>query len=165
MHIQERTNMTTPFPINAPKLVACINTIRASFGAPPVQWDPKIARFAQDWANRGMFKHRPYNVYGENLAITTSKRSDMSDAIAMFEGESTNYDWNNPGFSSNTGHFTALVWCASRRIGAGAATLKDGRNLFVLNFDPPGNIINRNMQLFRTNVLPRVKKLETVKED
>jgi hypothetical protein len=149
--------MTTPFRLNSSKLVSCVNMVRSKYGAPPVQWDPKIAAVAQDWANLGLFKHRPYNVYGENIAIVSggSDMSDMSDAIAMFERESSKYDWDKPGFSTTTGHFTALVWCATRRIGAGAVTLKDGRKLFVLNFDPPGNIMNRNMQLFRINVLPR----------
>ncbi len=38
------------------------------------------------------------------------------------------YDWKKPGFGSNTGHFTQVVWKSSLRVGFGIATSKDGRD-------------------------------------
>lgn len=47
------------------------------------------------------------------------------DAIAVVNawtsGERPKYDYNNPGFSSATGHFTQVVWRTSTTVGCGRA--------------------------------------------
>jgi hypothetical protein len=37
-------------------------------------------------------------------------------------------------------------------VGAGVAAMPDGLFMYVLNFDPPGNVVNADMRLFRDNV-------------
>jgi hypothetical protein len=129
-----------------------INDVRARYGAPPVVWSYRMATVAQSWADRRRFEHRPCNEFGENIAIATMLEPGMDSAIRMFAAESRRYDWDQPGYSPSTGHFTALVWKGTRRVGAGVAAMPDGLFMYVLNFDPPGNVVNADMRLFRDNV-------------
>ncbi len=65
--------------------------------------------------------------------------------------ENKDYDFNNPGFSPNTGHFTQVVWNGSQKLGVGCAFTKDNLNVFVVaQYSPPGN--DRNF--FDQNVFP-----------
>lgn len=74
------------------------------------------------------------------------------------------YDWNNPGYSSQTGHFTQIVWKGSNQLGCAAVTCPDGKIFtgygptlyLVCEYAPPGNWVSSNSattaQYFRTNV-------------
>ena len=43
---------------------------------------------------------------------------------------------------TDTGHFTQLVWSASRHLGVGVSqSAKTGRFYVVMKYDPPGNVI------------------------
>lgn len=147
--------MTSRLSLVPEKVLRCINLVRRKYGVPDVVWDPVVAKYAQEWADNGKFQHRMNNRYGENIAVTYSEDDDMRSAIEMFEAESKKYDWSHPGYQSSTGHFTALVWKSSKRIGGGAAKLPNGSTMYVLNFDPPGNIVNSDMRYFRQNVLKK----------
>jgi len=48
-----------------------------------------------------------------------------------------------------TGHFTAMVWKATRRLGCAKGNCP-GQNLWVCQYDPPGNM----MGAFPQNVPP-----------
>jgi uncharacterized protein YkwD len=63
---------------------------------------------------------------GENLAAGYANASNAVDAWA---DERTAYDFNNPGFSESTGHFTQVVWKATTTVGCGRVDCegKDGR--------------------------------------
>ena len=60
------------------------------------------------------------------------------------------YDFDNPGFSQKTGHFTQLVWKSSAQIGCGSACNSLNHCYITCNYYPPGNYLNR----FDTNVFP-----------
>jgi hypothetical protein len=42
-----------------------------------------------------------------------------------------------------SGHFTQVVWRASRRLGVGRAVAGDGAVYVVANYDPAGNMIGQ----------------------
>uniref|UniRef100_A0A7M4F6S0 Golgi-associated plant pathogenesis-related protein 1 n=1 Tax=Crocodylus porosus TaxID=8502 RepID=A0A7M4F6S0_CROPO len=48
--------------------------------------------------------------------------------------EIKNYNFQNPGFSSGTGHFTAMIWKNTKKMGVGKATASDGSTFVVARF-------------------------------
>ncbi|KAF6254800.1 CAP domain-containing protein [Scenedesmus sp. NREL 46B-D3] len=68
------------------------------------------------------------------------------------------YNFNNPSFSSATGHFTQVVWRSSSTIGCAVQSCKNGLggtgwqqgSLVVCRYSPAGNVLGS----FQTNVLP-----------
>ena len=54
--------------------------------------------------------------YGENLAM-----GDPESATDRWYNEVDKYDFQNPGYSNATGHFTALVWKDTKEVGFGIA--------------------------------------------
>ena len=69
----------------------------------------------------------------------------------MWYDEVANYDFNNPGFSMNTGHFTQLAWKDSTELGCGLAVGSNYNVYGVCNYSPPGNVIGA----FEQNVFPK----------
>ena len=51
-----------------------------------------------------------------------------------------NYDFNSPGFSTETLDFSQLVWQSSRKLGVGKATGAEGVTVVVVRYEPVGNI-------------------------
>ncbi len=54
--------------------------------------------------------------------------------------------------SSQSGHFTQLVWRGSRLLGVGLASDGKGKTVVVANYDPAGNYLGR----YAENVLPTI---------
>ena len=54
------------------------------------------------------------------------------------------YDFKNPDFSEETGHFTQLVWAESKKIGVGLGHAENGNKnsyICVVHYFPAGNVI------------------------
>ena len=76
-----------------------------------------------------------------------------ADATRNWYDEIKKYNFNRPGFTSATGHFTQLVWKGSNRIGVGFALTSDQRTIYVVaQYAPPGNSGSSNE--YRKNVSP-----------
>lgn len=74
----------------------------------------------------------------ENLSIIFSG----AFAVDGWYNEIKLYDFKNPGFAEETGHFTQLVWKATTKIGIGYAyTQHEKRHKLyvVVHYSPPGN--------------------------
>lgn len=56
----------------------------------------------------------------------------------MWYDEVQKYDYNKPGFSAETGHFTQVVWKNSNKLGFGYANV-NGYTASVALYSPPGN--------------------------
>lgn len=74
----------------------------------------------------------------------------------MWYEEINKYRFNNPGFSSGTGHFTQLVWVGSREIGVAKAASPSGAQYVVARYYPAGNVLGS----FPANVKPRGAKID-----
>lgn len=96
------------------------NVVRAQHCAAELTWSDEIAASAQEYANRCVWKHDSATPYGENLAYRDLNASALSTIDAWY-AEGANYDFAQPGFSLQTGHFTQVVWNASTNLGCARA--------------------------------------------
>ncbi|CAH8433439.1 unnamed protein product [Heterobilharzia americana] len=149
------------------------NRLRALHGCPPITYDESLARDAQKWAENlsriRTLKHSISDYYGENLA------SAMSSSLAEMNGVQATQRWydeikyhNFQGqFSSQSGHFTQVVWKSTRRAGFGIKHTDDGKHVYIVGrYAPRGNVngqfienvprpiwrqSKRNSQIFQQN--------------
>ncbi|MEE6504714.1 hypothetical protein FKM82_005310 [Ascaphus truei] len=138
--------------------LAAHNTYRKQHGVPPLQLSRELCRSAQKWADNLLsirtLKHSGTE-YGENLFYKySSSARELAGHVPVesWYSEIKNYNFSNPGFGGNTGHFTQVIWKDSREVGVGLAT--DGNGLFFVvgQYNPAGNITNPGF--FEMNVLP-----------
>lgn len=135
----------------ARELLGAHNRYRAHHCARPLVWSADLARTASDWAaalrdDNCAFQHSQ-TAYGENLAAGTSLSG--AAAVELWYREAEQYNYRKHGFSMATGHFTQMVWAATRAVGCGTARCQ-GMQLWVCHYDPPGNVLS----LFPENVQP-----------
>jgi glioma pathogenesis-related protein 2 len=122
------------------------NSYRATHRAPALVWDDAAASRAKITADTCRFEHYPQGD-GENLAYTTNPdlAASLAWAVKAWYDEVQYYNYASPGFSSQTGHFTQVVWKASARLGcyarrcAGMASGRDA-SYVVCHYAPPGNV-------------------------
>jgi uncharacterized protein YkwD len=138
----------------AAQWVEAHNRVRAKHCAAPLTWSAKLAEIAQRWANalrdRGCQFGHSGGTTGENLAAGTIGTLDPGTVVQMWYDEVAQYHFPDGGFSSNTGHFTQVVWRGTRRVGCGHSQCK-GLDILVCEYDPAGNWEGQ----YRDNVLPR----------
>ncbi|EJS43152.1 pry1p [Saccharomyces arboricola H-6] len=106
---------------------------------PALAWSSTLATYAQDYADNydcsGTLTHSG-GEYGENLALGY----DGPAAVDAWYNEISDYDFSNPGFSSNTGHFTQVVWKSSTQVGCGIKTCGGEWGDYVIcSYNPAGN--------------------------
>jgi len=144
-------------------LMSRVNEYRAWHQAPPAYWDEGLAQEAQNWvdylAATGQFYHGGTDGTGQNLFGSGGVNDDDTavclDATNTWYNEVERYDFNNPGFSQETGHFTQVVWKESTSVGYAVARGPGVIGIVVAgHYRPPGNFTNPGA--FEENVLPRV---------
>ncbi|CEM19259.1 unnamed protein product [Vitrella brassicaformis CCMP3155] len=114
------------------------NTLRCLHDAPPLAWDWYVGTSGQQWADRGIFEHSesyqlepPAGPAGENLAL------GHEDALKATQAWYDEVEQWTPGsgFSSGTGHFTAMVWKGAKSFGCGVKTDSSrGGTLYVCRY-------------------------------
>jgi pathogenesis-related protein 1 len=62
--------------------------------------------------------------------------------VGAWAGESRNYDYASNKCRGVCGHYTQIVWAGTREVGCAVAT-GGGRQVWVCNYDPPGNWIGK----------------------
>jgi hypothetical protein len=92
---------------------------------------------------------------GENLAAGYANASASVDAWGL---EREEYNWNKPGFSEATGHFTQLVWSNTTSVGCGRTSCAgENRKLCLLEYGCVYHLLTicRNSRMVRRlRVLP-----------
>lgn len=122
----------------AKQIVDSHNRLRALHGSPPLTWDTDLVAFAENFlANQNCEFAHSGGPYGENLAIgyRTPER-----AVQAWYDEIQYYNWNNPGFAMNTGHFTQVVWKSTSRIGCAMVACPNRGDFLACEYDSPGNV-------------------------
>ncbi|XP_053551401.1 Golgi-associated plant pathogenesis-related protein 1-like [Bombina bombina] len=132
------------------------NAYRKRHGSPPLQLSRELSNSAQQWANYLLsirtMKHSGSG-YGENIYYAYGfKELKGQQPVDSWYNEIQYYNFSQPGFAMNTGHFTQVVWKDSKLLGVGVAT--DGKGLFycVGQYSPAGNVMSPGY--FERNVLP-----------
>jgi pathogenesis-related protein 1 len=120
------------------------NAIRARVGVPPLIWSAQLADVAQDWANHliatGGLSHRPDNRYGENIYTIPGRSASPGEVVDLWAAEARRYDIRSNTCSGVCGHYTQIVWSKTRAMGCAVAR-NSQREVWVCNYDPPGNVI------------------------
>lgn len=126
-----------------------------------VYWSSKIAKGAQEWANRCAMNHSPRGQYtfnskglGENIAFRGFSGNESSSPFTQFVNDWFNEinDYNgNVGNFQNTGgpvigHFTQVSWAESYLIGCGYCKTNKGgmtEEYLVCQYYNQGNYIGQ----------------------
>lgn len=101
------------------------NKARSKHGVESLKWNTELQKFAQDWCDylrdNKAFKHSSRNSgYGENLAMRTGRLENINLsywAVEAWYAEELVYDYDNPGWQMEAGHFTQIVWRDTTQIG------------------------------------------------
>ena len=107
---------------------------------PDLTWSESLASYAQNYADNydcsGNLVHSG-GPHGENLAVGYG----TTGAVDAWYNEISQYDYSNPGFSSNSGHFTQLVWKSTSQVGCGVKACGGVWGAYVIcSYDPAGNV-------------------------
>jgi uncharacterized protein YkwD len=128
------------------EMLAAHNAVRARVHVAPLVWSDRLAVRSQEWAStlleRGQFAHRPNSPFGENLFEITGAPATAARVVNDWAEESKNYDYASNRCSGVCGHYTQIVWAGTREVGCGVAR-GPNREVWVCNYDPPGNWVGR----------------------
>jgi hypothetical protein len=136
------------------------NTVRAgvttSTPLPEVAWSSELAEVAQAYAEHlssSCELVHSHGQYGENLALFSGRHATADTVVSLWADEGK--CWTPGPFMkgdacsstcSACGHYTQLVWRDTTLVGCGVADCQGTgqRELWVCNYDPPGNFIGEN---------------------
>jgi len=156
---QPTKNTNTPSTdSNVKSILGAHNAVRKSVGVPDLRWSNNLATYAQEWANhlkstKGCgLQHRPQtSKYGENLFNASAiKWSDGSveqqkttpkQVVDSWASEKANYKHASNSCQSGKvcGHYTQVVWKRSTEVGCAKAVCANKSQVWVCNYNPPGN--------------------------
>jgi len=141
-----RIGEPTPQSSVASEALAAHNAVRARTQVPPLAWSAHLAARAQDWANtllaRRQFSHRPNAPYGENLFSISGGLASPAEVVRAWADEARNYDYADNSCRGVCGHYTQIVWADTTEVGCAVAR-GGGREVWVCNYNPPGNWVGR----------------------
>jgi pathogenesis-related protein 1 len=141
-------------------LLSMHNNYRQMHNVAALTWDVTMAARAQSHAQTCQWGHQDKGTkipIGQNIYASTKGDTAAQDAMKAWYDEIRLYNFDNGVFSMATGHFTALVWKATSKLGCGVATCTNGLGgigsgswtYVVCDYSTPGNVVGQ----FKQNVL------------
>jgi pathogenesis-related protein 1 len=132
-------------PVFAREMLSAHNALRQKTGVPPLKWSNILAVRAAEWAKKlaATGASKMQGIPGQNIGYTSRGRVDATGIVAAWTSEVTNYDHEkNACIDPRRGchHYTQIVWRDTAYLGCAAAHDKD-RDIWVCDYDPPGNNI------------------------
>jgi hypothetical protein len=145
----------TPRDPFAARVLASHNAERVRLGIAPLGWSPALAQQAHEWAQtlaaRGVFQHsQDRRGAGENLWMGSGGAFTPEAMIGAFVGERKHFhaglfpNVSRTGRWSDVGHYTQLIWPATREVGCALAQGR-GRDVLVCRYFPAGNIYGQQV--------------------
>lgn len=156
-------------------ILSAQNTYRSQHQVGSLNQSETIGATAQAYASYlaadKLFEHSGANL-GENIGtIAATSAPTLADCSGygtgfakMWYDAVRNYDYKNPGFNTNSGSFSQIVWKASNQLGCGIDIDSVQTVYAVCNYFPAGN----SEAWFAMNVFPAANKstnLTTTKPD
>jgi pathogenesis-related protein 1 len=133
-------------PPLARDMLAAHNAVRARLRLRPLAWSGRLESWARIWAEvllqKHDFAHRPNNPFGENLFAVTGGRTTPAHVVQAWASEASDYDYESNGCRRVCGHYTQIVWRDTREVGCAVAQSAN-RQVWVCNYNPPGNVIGQ----------------------
>jgi uncharacterized protein YkwD len=128
------------------EMLAAHNAVRARVKVAPLAWSDRLAGVAQNWADRLVarkeFIHRPNSSYGENLFDMTGGSASPARVVDDWASEERDYDYRSNKCNGVCGHYTQIVWGATKAVGCAVA--RGGRReVWVCEYNPPGNWVGK----------------------
>jgi len=128
------------------EMLAAHAAVRARVGLPPLAWSERVAAHAQVWADallaRHQFAHTPKSPFGQNLYEIRGASASSAEVVKAWAAEAREYDYNSNQCRGVCGHYTQIVWAGTQAVGCGVAR-GGGREVWVCDYDPPGNWVGR----------------------
>ena len=85
-------------------------------------------------ASTDIFAHPRNLPFGENLYWRSGRSATCSSALGMWYNEDKWYNYERGNFSPSTGHFTQMIWKATRYVGcASARSSRSGRTYIAVS--------------------------------
>ncbi|MFF5078477.1 CAP family protein [Actinoplanes sp. NPDC000266] len=147
------------------EMLSQINNYRQQHGAAPLTIDLELMEYSKSRAAKmsaaGGISHDDLKEeYGENASWQATSSGPAagpaSVATSQWYGEVKDFNFKNPEgpHGGVTGHFTALVWKGTTKLGVGRVAGQGSKwfeTFIVANFYPAGNMIGD----FAANVSPK----------
>jgi len=137
-------------------MLAGHNEARGALGLPPLTWNASLVVDARDYAEElartGRFEHsaqpRGNPTQGENLWTGTRRAYSYQEMIGHWVAERRFYQplpvpgSSNSGRFGDVGHYTQIVWRATREVGCAEASNRTD-DYVVCRYLPAGNIVGQ----------------------
>lgn len=158
----------TNLSINRENILDSHNSLRSRLGVPPLRWSQRLEAKAAEWVNflagegsciareRGLVVLPGFkNGIGENVqrvepelfgdGRTEVAPVDENSVVLAWaqQGIDYNYKDNKCGIGKTCENYTQLVWRDSQVMGCAAASCPDRSQIWVCNYDPPGNFLGQ----------------------
>jgi pathogenesis-related protein 1 len=126
------------------------NAAREELGLAPLQWDARLANYAQGWAAQRKaygdcrLQHSG-GPYGENIFWGSGKAWQPEEAANAWVSEKRWYRYysNSCVYYNKCGHYTQVVWRGTARVGCARSACSDGNIFMTCNYYPPGNWVGQ----------------------
>jgi uncharacterized protein YkwD len=135
------------------------NFYRKKHGVPSLTLSDELCQIAQAWANKIAADEKmqhSQNGYGENIHWCSGDVPKGTSPVKHWYSEFKDYDYKKDAdFQPGTGHFTQVVWKATKELGIAKAKGSKGDTYVVAIYNPAGNFMGQ----LNDNVMKRSGRL------